>query len=197
MERKITKKIRAADGTWRVMVSFDGVHWRLDKNAADEAARLHRVAKLMNNRVAVSRDPVTGDKKKRRVPLVDPQTGKRTTFERLQDKNLTELLRPSGEGVASPPVILPVTRIGGTQLPKKKGKNQKYRRNLKRKKERVVRVARLVHRHSCHGVHHPMVKGETYFICSCYEPKKHRNCGGDTCLYSTIEQLLRKKGKLS
>lgn len=164
--RKIDKVIRAADGTLRKMVSFDGGEtWVWDKKAHKEQSRLNNVARLQEGRRRKKdpdfiRWPESWDEEKRQE--IDARTN------------------PGVQAVPLP-VILPVTRYGSRPV-KKTGKNQKYRKNLRPKKERNVRILRPVHFHRCHG---------EKFICACATPKVKRLCGGkegEFCLHASIQE---------
>lgn len=80
------------------------------------------------------------------------------------------------------PEILPVTHHG-QRIVKKRGKQQKYRRNLRKKHERNVLISQPVHFHRCHG---------TKYSCSCETPWKSRRCGGKYCLQATMAEEMMK-----
>jgi len=87
-----------------------------------------------------------------------------------------------GTDVPPAPVLLPVQEHGSAFLGRAKGKAQKYRRNLRRKKELLGVIPRPVHYHRCHN---------RSYVCSCDSPMpKRRPCGGDQCLKRMIETAL-------
>jgi hypothetical protein len=151
---KLEKTIRASDGTLQKMVSFDGEVWRLEAHENKEALRLSRAANLR---------------------------GRKWLKAKTQHFNARHVNQGTGY---QPPVILPVEHHGNPFLGKEKGKNQKYRRNLRRRKaDKEVKLKRenididklpVIHRHRCH---------DKFFICSCEFPYLKRKCGGSAgCL---------------
>lgn len=96
MATRLKQRIRALDGTWRTIYSYDGISWGMDARRAQN--RFKRGSQLR---------PKFGQKAKDRLTI--------------------------GATEKEAPVFMPVTRIGGTFLGTANGKNQKYRRNLRRK----------------------------------------------------------------
>ncbi len=164
--QRMEKKIRAKDGTWRTLVSYDGVTWGMD--VAKEQRRVRAVTNLHGKRLAKKQKAENKQARlERRVP--HPITRERQ-FQVANNQHASEPRRPH-------PVILPVTPSGSPMLGKAKGKNQKYRRNLKKRVvqlEPKVELLKPVHYHRCHYKRYP---------CSCDTPWQRRLCGGDKCLY--------------
>src|SRR6266699_2375680 len=169
---RMERKIRAKDGTWRTIVSYDGgLTWQMNANAA--ARRITAAANLLGNK------KFFGKNKKPKFfwngEPVSFQTKLAKTYQAYvgpeKDEDSKVPTRHAG------PVILPVEHHGSPILGKAKGKPQKYRRNLRTKREPQVQIMRPVHWHYCHGKR---------YVCSCDEKWKRRPCGGDAgCLHAT------------
>jgi hypothetical protein len=148
--RRLKRRIRAGDGTFRTLVSLDGEAWVLEASEHKLRRRLTSASNLHGNRW------VKG-KKKEFDARINP-------------------------GVQTDSWLNPVPKHGSPMLGKAKGKAQKFRKNLRRKKERNVKVMKAVHFHMCPGEDHPHTKRR--FSCSCERPKaRHVMCGSSKCLY--------------
>ncbi len=164
--KRLQKRIRDADGRFRILVSYDGTTWHLDDKKAQ-----------------------------RRITAASNLHGK--TFMEKIDAEWDRIMGTVTKAVPDP-VLLPVTTHGSPILGKAKGKNQKYRRNLRVRKEREVQqrqyvpgahgigmVPKGVHKHRCHN---------RFFMCSCEFPWLKRKCGNTICLHEK-GGLLNEKEK--
>ena len=147
---RMERKIRANDGTWRTVVSYDGgLTWQMNANAAHRriTAATNLLGKPYKKKIAKEYQAYVG-------PEEDEDS-------KVPNRHAS-------------PVLLPVEHHGSPILGKAKGKPQKYRKNLRPKREPQVQIMRPVHWHYCHGKR---------YCCSCDEKWKRRPCGGDAgCL---------------
>ena len=165
---RMERKIRANDGTWRTIVSYDGgLTWQMNASAAHR--RITAATNLSN-----AESKKYGNSKKKY-----DWNGELVTFKTKLEKTYQAYVGPDAEDSKVPnrhagPVLLPVEHHGSPILGKAKGKPQKYRKNLRPKREPQVKIMRPVHWHYCHG---------RRYVCSCDEKWKRRPCGGDAgCL---------------
>lgn len=120
-------------------------------------------------------------KARRRLQSAINLKGKR--WAKQKEKQLDVATNKHAEKRKPESTLIQVDHHGSPFLGKAKGKNQKYKRNLKRKKEREVKIMRPVHFHRCHGER---------FSCSCDTPWKKRRCGGQYCLHATMAEEMLK-----
>lgn len=150
--RRIEKTVRAADGTVRKLVSYDGETWQMDKMAArrrvTSATNLHGrkfEKKLKKKFVAYTNpgtqevpDPVILPVDYHGTPLIGKDKGKkgRRNMRRKKEQNVVQ--RAMVPGFAG-----------------------------------IGMVPKPIHKHRCHG---------RMFVCSCDTPYLKRKCGGSVCL---------------
>lgn len=105
---------------------------------------------------------------------------------KTKKKDFDARINPGKVKAAVPPML---EYTDSSFLGKDQGKQQKYRRNLRRKKEKLPKIAKPVHFHTCRGVFHPKKydlhekEYNTKFICACDKPRTSRFCGPNFCLY--------------
>jgi hypothetical protein len=146
--KRVEKQITTKEGTV-TLYSFDGIRWHL--SSKDAARRVNAGWQFQKYREEQKKRGPDGrfKKQEKKETIVSPES-------RLES--------------------LGIVRHGSPILGKAKGKNQKYRRNLRAKKEQDVRVMRkaAIHYHRCTGHR---------FACACETPYLKRKCsGGPLCL---------------